>query len=162
MAQLLHVCISVGCSFPSNPYSDVSDNIQILLLGEPAGFPGRKMSGFIQGFSRQTVWWPEPYWLKPVLSAPLMSAHTLKLELCCPCYLDLDFLLWKFIQSRLQDSPLISGCFLCASYVRRVIRITEKNKGLSHTLNVPAAEWTSSAMNSVAGKGGNFWRHLVP
>lgn len=60
IAQLPHVYTNVGSSFPSDPspscpYSDMSADVQILLLSEPAVFPGRKMRDCIQVFSVQTV-----------------------------------------------------------------------------------------------------------
>lgn len=70
IAQLLHVYTKVGSSFspdssPSCPYSDMSADAQILLLSEPAVFPGRERRDCIQVFSLLTVQAPEPHWLKP-------------------------------------------------------------------------------------------------
>jgi len=60
IAQLLHVYFNVRSNFssnpsPSHPYSDMSADIQSLLLSEPAGFPGGKMMDCIQVFSLQTI-----------------------------------------------------------------------------------------------------------
>lgn len=122
----------------------MSADIQILLLSEPAGFPGRKMRDCIQVFSLQTLWWPEhtdqspftvllsrlpiPSSLNRIVHAALILAFYCRSSYKVGCKTALTFLV----------------SFLHTSYVRRVIRITEKNKVLIHTLHVPTAECTAS------------------
>lgn len=156
IAQLPHVYTNVGSSFPSNqrpshPYSDMSSDIQIILFSEPAGFPGHKMRDCIQVFSLQIAWWPEPYWLKSLHSALFMSSYALKPEPHWPCCLDLGFLLLKFIQDGLQDSPLISGLVFCAPLIYMgLICITEKNS--PHPYFECAHNWVHSIWCEFCGR----------
>lgn len=89
----------------------MSADIQILLLSDTAGFPGREMKDFIQVFpadcmmTRTIVINASTQRLYRAFPVPSSPNHFVP---CC-----LGFLLQKFIHGGLQDSPLISGEDFC-------------------------------------------------